>query len=144
MVRPVPALRASDNPTNARGFISRYERHHSGDLVDAAHDFRGQRASLDRGDIDLDLSAASYSGDLPQDAIPATISQLVGSASPLYLATDDFNGRQRGGAADVGAYLWQADGNPGWTLAAEFKALLLIFLEGFESGDLSQWSGSLP
>lgn len=96
------------------------------------------------GDIDLDLSAASYSGDLPQDAFPATVSQLVGSASPLYLATDDFNGRQRGGAADVGAYLWQADGNPGWTLAAEFKALLLIFLEGFESGDLSQWSASLP
>ena len=53
------------------------------------------------------------------------------------------NALQRGGAADVGAYLWQADGNPGWILAEEFKVLLLIFLEGFESGDLSQWSGSL-
>ena len=96
------------------------------------------------GDIDLDLAAASYSGELPQEVFPAAVSQLVGAASPLYLATDDFNGRQRGSAADVGAYLWQADGNPGWSLAEDFKELLLIFLEGFESGDLSQWSANLP
>jgi hypothetical protein len=68
----------------------------------------------------------------------------VGAASPTYLAVDDFNGLLRQGSADIGAYQWNPGGNPGWTLAEEFKELLLIFLEGFESGNLSNWSSSQP
>lgn len=95
------------------------------------------------GNISLDLVAASYSGHLPQDVFPAVGSLLMGAANPTYLALDDFNGLSRLGAADIGAYRSHPDGNPGWTLAEDFKELLLIFLEGFESGDLSGWSKSL-
>ena len=95
------------------------------------------------GDIGLDLVAASYSGQLPQDVFPAAASLLVGAASTAYLASDDFNGRLRGGAADVGAYLWQPDGNPGWALAEDFKRLLTIFLDGFETADISRWSAGV-
>ena len=95
------------------------------------------------GDIDLDLVAASYSGQLPQDVFPAVGSLLIGAANPAYLAADDFNGRLRGGAADVGAYLWQPDGNPGWALAEDFKRLLTIFLDGFETADISRWSAGV-
>jgi len=96
------------------------------------------------GDIGLDLVAASYSGQLPQDVFVTAGSLLVGAASPTYLALDDFNGLLRQGTADIGAYRWHPGGNPGWTLAEEFKELLLIFLEGFESGNLSNWSSSQP
>ena len=96
------------------------------------------------GDIGLDLVAASYSGQLPQDIFPGGGSLLVGAASPTYLAVDDFNSLLRQGSADIGAYQWNPGGNPGWTLAEEFKELLLIFLEGFESGNLSNWSSSQP
>ena len=103
------------------------------------------------GDIRLDFVAASYSGQLPQDLFPAAVSAHTaddpfvteGAADPVHLASDDFNGRLRGGAADVGAYLYQPDGNPGWALAKDFKQLLTIFMNGFETADVSQWSASL-
>ena len=59
-----------------------------------------------------------------------------------YLAPDDFNGLSRRGSSDIGAYRWHSDGNPGWILAEEFKKLFLIFLDGFESGNLANWSAS--
>jgi len=98
----------------------------------------------DSGNITLDLAAAVYSGILPQDVFPTAGSLLVGTANPAYLAPDDFNGLPRSGALDIGAYRWAAGGNPGWTLAADFKVLASIFLDDFESGDLSNWSSSVP
>lgn len=98
----------------------------------------------DSGDIALDLVAASYSGVLPQDVFPTVGSVLVGAANPAYLAPDDFNGLPRSRELDAGAYLWAAGGNPGWTLAEDFKVLASIFLEDFESGDLSNWSSLVP
>ncbi len=96
------------------------------------------------GNISLDLVAASYSGDLPQDVFPSAAGLLVGTASPTYLAADDFNGVPRSGSADIGAYRWVSGGNPGWTLAEAFKQLFPIFQDGFESGDKSYWSATQP
>lgn len=98
----------------------------------------------DVGNIVLDLVAADYSGDLPQDVFPSAASILAGAASPVWVAVDDFNGSTRAGAADIGAYRWQDTGNPGWTLAAEFKQLLAVFLDGFESGSSRDWSVTVP
>ena len=75
------------------------------------------------GSIALDLVAASFSGDLPQDVFPTDSPVLVDTADPGYLAQDDFNGLLRGSNADIGAYRHVAGGNPGWTLAEDFKEL---------------------
>ena len=85
----------------------------------------------DSGNIALDLESASYSGSLPQDVFPTVGSILVGAASPTYLDLDDFNGLPRSGAPDIGAYRWAPGGNPGWTLAEDFKELVSIFTRGF-------------
>jgi len=98
----------------------------------------------DSGNIALDLESASYSGSLPQDVFPTVGSILVGAASPTYLDLDDFNGLPRSGAPDIGAYRWVPGGNPGWTLTEDFKELVSIFTEDFESGDTSNWSSSVP
>lgn len=90
----------------------------------------------------MDLTAATYSGDLPQDVFPAGRSILIGSASQNYLAADDFNGLPRGGAVDIGAYRWEAGGNLGWTLSEGFKQKPMFFMDGFESGETSAWSST--
>lgn len=38
----------------------------------------------------------------------------------------------------------QAGGNPGWALQEDFRELLVIFEDGFESGNLTSWSTLLP
>ena len=48
------------------------------------------------------------------DVFPAPGSILVAAGSPAHVVADDFNGTAREGVADVGAYLFSADGNPGW------------------------------
>jgi MYXO-CTERM domain-containing protein len=73
------------------------------------------------GDIGADFVSASYAGAPPMDVFPANGSALVGAGDPRYAAADDFNGTPRNGAADVGAYLFDAAGNPGWTLDEGFK-----------------------
>ncbi len=98
----------------------------------------------DSGQIALDLVSASYSGTLPQEVFPAVGSLLIGTASVAWAATDDFNGLPRTGPADIGAYRWQSGGNPGWTLAEDFKQLATVFLDDFETGSLDLWSDSLP
>jgi hypothetical protein len=96
------------------------------------------------GSIGSDLTAATYSGHLPQDVFPSDRSLLAASGDPSYLAADDFNGLPRGGAADIGAYRWEAGGNPGWDLAEGFKKFPTFFLDGFESADTSAWSITHP
>jgi MYXO-CTERM domain-containing protein len=54
---------------------------------------------------------------------PASGSALVGVADVAHLVVDDFNATARDGQADVGAYKFDADGNPGWTLGPGFKDL---------------------
>jgi hypothetical protein len=47
---------------------------------------------------------------------------LIGAGAALHVAGSDFNGTPRSGAADAGAYQFEAGGNPGWVLAPAFKS----------------------
>ncbi len=73
------------------------------------------------GNIGTDLVAASYSGSVPNDVFPATGSLLIAAGEGQHVVADDFNGTDRGGVADIGAYRYDANGNPGWTLQESFK-----------------------
>jgi Right handed beta helix region len=77
---------------------------------------------LGAGDIAVDFVDADYDGAPPIDVFPAPGGALLGSADASAAVEDDFNCLARGGAApDAGAYLFDAAGNPGWTLQAGFK-----------------------
>jgi parallel beta-helix repeat protein len=69
-----------------------------------------------------DFVSANYNGAPPLDVFPKAGSALIGAGSPSYLVDVDFNGTARDGTADAGAYKFQAGGNPGWAIAAAFKA----------------------
>jgi hypothetical protein len=60
--------------------------------------------------------------DLGQDFFPLPDSSLIGVASNEFPVVDDFNGTMRGASRDAGAYVFRPQGNPGWTIAAGFKA----------------------
>jgi hypothetical protein len=68
-----------------------------------------------------DFVSAHLNGAPPIDVFPKAGSSLIGAGAAQYVTGTDFNGNARNGAADVGAYRYQAGGNPGWTLAAGFK-----------------------
>ena len=72
------------------------------------------------GDLVADLVNANWEGSA-LDAFPAPGSALIGAADPAYATLNDFNGVPRGGSLDVGAYVFDSNGNPGWTVASEFK-----------------------
>ncbi len=96
------------------------------------------------GDLALDFLDGHFGGAPPIDVFPAPGSALVGAGDATYVAADDFNTLARDGIADVGAYAFDPDGNPGWTIAAEFKD----FPDGGgttggETGDTGADSGSL-
>jgi hypothetical protein len=73
------------------------------------------------GDPAVDLVAGHFDGAPPIDVFPAAGGALVGTGDAAYVVEDDFNTLARGGVADVGAYLFDPEGNPGWPLAPEFK-----------------------
>jgi hypothetical protein len=73
--------------------------------------------------IAADFVAASFVGAPPIDVFPKAGSALLAAGVAQYVTEFDFNGTPRAGAKDVGAYKYQAGGNPGWTLAASFKAM---------------------
>lgn len=73
------------------------------------------------GDFATDFVAASYLGAPPNDVFPAQGSALIGAGDATYVVADDFNGTPRTGAVDVGAYVFAAAGNPGWTIVPGFK-----------------------
>lgn len=75
----------------------------------------------DMGNLTADFVQANLGGGTPNDVFPKTGSALVGAGDKGQVVTDDFNGTPRGGEADVGAYKFDPAGNPGWTLAADFK-----------------------
>ena len=72
------------------------------------------------GALDADFVAANYSGTVPNDVFPAA-GALLGAADPAYATPSDFNGLPSSDPADVGAYAYDAEGNPGWTLQPGFK-----------------------
>lgn len=73
------------------------------------------------GDPSVDMLDGHFGGAPPIDVFPAPGGALVGAGDAAYVADDDFNTLSRGGVADVGAYLFDPAGNPGWPLAPEFK-----------------------
>ncbi|MGB5268334.1 MAG: right-handed parallel beta-helix repeat-containing protein [Polyangiales bacterium] len=74
------------------------------------------------GVIEIDFVGASFTGAPPMSVFPAPGGALAAVGSPVHVVADDFNGTPRAGAADIGAYRFSADGNPGWELAATSKA----------------------
>lgn len=76
-----------------------------------------QAAFDPRGNLDRDFAGADWRGP-GRDVFPVTGSALIGTANASFLTAADFNGTPRGGRLDVGAYVYSADGNPGWTISA--------------------------
>jgi MYXO-CTERM domain-containing protein len=77
--------------------------------------------TFDVNDLVSAFVNASFNGGLPNDVFPAMGSPLAGAGDVAHVAGDDFNGTPREGVADVGAYKYDAAGNPGWPLAEEPK-----------------------
>jgi hypothetical protein len=82
----------------------------------------GRPGGFTTGRLANDLAAAHYGGAPPIDVFPLAGGALVGAGDAAYVTALDFNGVARDGVPDVGAYRFAADGNPGWALAAAFKA----------------------
>jgi hypothetical protein len=66
------------------------------------------------GDLDRDLDESWY---------PRRDSRLIGAATARFAVADDFNQTPRGKTRDVGAYIFDRTGNPGWKLTTGFKDL---------------------
>lgn len=75
------------------------------------------------GSIAADFVDGHYGGMPAIDVFPAPGGALVGAGDPAHAVDDDFNTLPRAGRGevDVGAYAFDPAGNPGWTIAAEFK-----------------------
>jgi len=73
--------------------------------------------SIVTGSLASDFVNARFDNSVPNDVFPKAGSALIGAGAAMHVVTDDFNGTARDGVADVGAYAFDADGNPGWTLA---------------------------
>jgi hypothetical protein len=71
--------------------------------------------------IAADFVDAHFNGTPPIGLFPGNDSALVGNGDSRYVTEQDFNGTSRDGNADAGAYRFDPGGNPGWTLAADFK-----------------------
>ncbi len=52
---------------------------------------------------------------------PTASSVLLDAGDVAYVVADDFNHTPRGGDLDVGAYVFDAGGNPGWAVGPDFK-----------------------
>lgn len=96
------------------------------------------------GAITTDFVAASFSGMVPNDVFPAMGSGLIAAGDVMHVAMEDFNGTPRAGAADVGAYKFEALGNPGWPLGPGPKGATPVnepAVGGGGSGGMGQGSG---
>ena len=82
----------------------------------------GSSGYADGNGIDTDMVAGNYNGSPPIDPFPAAGGALVGAGDPAHAVLNDFNGNPRSGAPDVGAYAFDAGGNPGWRITAGFKS----------------------
>ena len=71
-----------------------------------------------------DLVNGHFNGAPTIDVFPAPGSALIDAGDPAYVPSIDFNGTPRAGNADVGAYVFDNAGNPGWALTAGFKGLV--------------------
>jgi len=76
---------------------------------------------------DADRSVFNPAGQLATDLddryFPLRRSSLIGAANPRFVVPDDFGTTSRRTSRDVGAYVFRAGGNPGWTISPGFKML---------------------
>ena len=70
-----------------------------------------------------------------RNAFPALGSKLIGAGDAASQAADDFNATSRSGSNDVGAYIYDANGNPGWAVTTAFKEFPAPGLAGDFDGD---------
>jgi MYXO-CTERM domain-containing protein len=68
------------------------------------------------GTLAADFVAASFSGQPPNNVFPKAGSKLIAAGNATHVVQVDFNGTARNGVADVGAYKFDAMGNPGWPI----------------------------
>jgi hypothetical protein len=72
------------------------------------------------GNLASDFLDAAF-GASKLGVFPKPGSKLIAAGDTTHVTADDFNGTLRGGVADVGAYKYDASGNPGWTVGEGFK-----------------------
>ncbi|MCB9652822.1 MAG: right-handed parallel beta-helix repeat-containing protein [Deltaproteobacteria bacterium] len=77
--------------------------------------------AMSAGNLANDVVNGHTGGSPPIDLFPTAGGALRGAGDARDVPSDDFNGTARNGTADVGAYAYQAGGNPGWPLAAAMK-----------------------
>jgi len=65
--------------------------------------------------------SADFLDATERDVYPTSDSPLLGVGDPTYATSIDFNGTQRLGSVDAGAYTWTGAQNPGWPIAPGFK-----------------------
>lgn len=80
----------------------------------------GPDGGLSAGDTDADFVDA-HAGAGVMNVFPAAGGALIAAGDTAHVLDFDFNGTPRQGVADIGAYRFDAAGNPGWTIAPEFK-----------------------
>ncbi|MBX3131401.1 MAG: right-handed parallel beta-helix repeat-containing protein [Polyangiaceae bacterium] len=73
------------------------------------------------GDVASDFVDADHSGS-KLNVYPKAGGKLIGAGDTTHVATDDYNGTLRAGVADVGAYKYDASGNPGGAVGPGFKS----------------------
>lgn len=56
-----------------------------------------------------------------RELYPSADSSLIGAGDPAFASSLDFNGTQRTGGVDAGAYAWTGASNPGWAVGPGFK-----------------------
>ena len=81
----------------------------------------GSSGYVDGNGISNDMVAGTYVGAPPIDPYPAPGSALIGAGNSAYVTAIDFNGNPRSGIPDAGAYTFNQNGNPGWTITSGFK-----------------------
>lgn len=69
-----------------------------------------------------------------KDVFPADNSLLIGNADTNHTTTHDFNGTVRTNSLDVGAYVYEPIGNPGWQIEPGFKVTLATTLDTDQDG----------
>jgi len=67
------------------------------------------------------------------DAFPVAGSNLIGEGAAAYQPDVDFNGVSRSGSKDVGAYVYDSSGNPGWVITSAFKEFLELLDGDFDN-----------
>lgn len=82
----------------------------------------GTAAMITMGNLTNDFVGANLGGTVPNDVFPKMGSALIGAGLAPAAPMDDFNGTTRTMPTTVGAYQ-SAAMNPGWTIAAGFKAM---------------------